>query len=182
MISITRFQRNRNGRDAYLSLVTNCLRSAKWDKTVEIVEGVLHNRIWNSKNSRYPIKIHIIRYREVYNDLERASHHLTCTPPNETSRVRYLLNSLQTNDPTICAAKTTIQADDAKKGDFDQATDFILTMMPTQKVMTARLHNVSTLKTKHGKIKTGPKVGVELRFYKKHEWAKLSQEQRDECI
>ena len=182
MASITRFQRSRNGRQAYLSLVTNCLGSEKWVKTVEVAEDILHNRVWNGKNSRYPIKVHIGRHREAYNDLERASQHITYTPPNEDSRVRYLLNSLQTSDPTICAAKTTIQADPVKKANFEQAADFVLTMIPVNKIPGQRLHTISGLKSKHGKIKTGPKTGVELRFYKKHEWLKLSQEQRDECV
>ena len=149
MASISRFQRTCNGRDAYLDLVTHNMGSAKWEKTIETAENIVNTRIWNGKNARYPIKIHIARHREAFNDLERASHHINYTPPNETSRVRYLLNSIQSSDPTICAAKTTILADAVKKNDFENAADFILFTAPQQK-FDKRPHNISGLGTKRG--------------------------------
>ena len=147
-------------------------------QTVETAEGVLNSRLWNGTNSRYPIKVHINRHREAYNDLERVSHHMTYVPPNETSRVRYLLNSIQSSDATICAAKTTILADTSKKNDFELAADFIMITGPASKFNSDNHHSVYGLgshRSKKGKIKTGPKTGVELRFFKKHEWDTLSQ-------
>ena len=41
--------------------------------------------------------------------------------------------NVQTNEPTICSDKTTIQADDAKKNDFGTATDVLLITVPYQK-------------------------------------------------
>ena len=185
MASITRYQRNRNGRQAYLDLVTHNMGSAKWEKTIETAENVLSSRIWNGKNSRYPLKIHIARHREAHNDLVRASHQVAYVPPNETSRVRYLLASIQTSDPTICSAKTTVQADPSKKDDFEEAADFIITVAPNPKPPQGRNHRISALKTssnknKRRKIRTGPKTGVEVRFYRRHEWSKLSKEEQDE--
>jgi len=185
MASITRFQRRRNGREAFLALVTHNLGSNKWEDLVESAEGMLNQRKWNGKNGRYPLKIHIARHREAFNDMERASHHITYTPPNATSRVRYLLNSIETNDPTICSCKTTIQADALKKHDFEQAADFILTQAP--KIKTSQPHRISGIrqgkkKSGKGKVKVGPKTGVELRYYKRNEWMDLTQEQRNECM
>ena len=183
MASITRYQRTRNGRQAYLDLVTHNLGSAKWEKTVKAAENVLSSRIWNGKNSRYPLKIHIARHREAYNDLVRTSHQITYTPPNETSRVRYLLSSIQTSDPTLCSAKTTIQADPAKKDDFESASDFIMTVAPAPKPQQGRNQRIAALKTtrnKRGKVKTGPRTGVEVWFYRRGEWSKLSKEEQDE--
>lgn len=132
MASITRYQRSRNGRQAYLDLVTHNMGSAKWE-TVEAAESVLTMRVWNGKNSRYLIWIHIACHCEAYNDLVQASHQITYAPPNETSRVQYLLLSIQSTDPTICLAKTTIQADAAKKDDFEEASDFIMVVAPPPK-------------------------------------------------
>ena len=156
---------------------------------VELVESVLNARIWNGKNARYPLRIHVTRHREAFNDMQRASQHITFTPSNETTRVRHLINSIQTPDPTIISAKTNILADPIKKNDFVQAVDFLLQVAPTPKT-TATNHRISALKHgnrngkggKRGKIKTGPKTGVELRCYKRKEWIEdLTQEQRDEC-
>lgn len=85
---------------------------------VKVAENVLSQRIWNGQNSRCPLKIHIDIHRETYNHLERTSHQITYNLSNETSRVRYLLNSIQCGDATICAAKTTIQVDIGKKDNF----------------------------------------------------------------
>ena len=71
--------------------------------------------VWNRHNSRYPLKVHITRYREAFNDLVRASYQISYVPPNGTSQVRYLLTSVQTNDPTIFSVKTTIHEYAAKK-------------------------------------------------------------------
>ena len=183
MASITRHQRSRDGRQAYLDLVTHNLGSAKWEKTVEAAEQVLSSRVWNGKNSRYPLKVHIARHREAYNDLIRASHQITYVPPNETSRVRYLLTSIQTSDPTLCSAKTTIQADPTKKDDFEVASDFIMTVAPAPRPPQGRNHRIAALKStrnNRGKVKIGPKTGVEIRFYRRHEWTKLSKEEQDE--
>lgn len=183
MASITRHQRSRDGRQAYLDLVTHNLGSAKWEKTVEAAEQVLSSRVWNGKNSRYPLKVHIARHREAYNDLVRASHQITYVPPNETSRVCYLLTSIQTSNPTLCSAKTTIQADPTKKDDFETASDFIMTVAPAPRPQQGRNQRIAALKTsqnRRGKVKTGPKTGVEVRFYRRHEWSKLSREEQDE--
>ena len=133
------------------------------------VEGVLNSMIWNGKKSRYPIKVHINRYHEAYNNLERASYHMTYVPPNETSRVRPLLNSIQSSDATICAAKTIILADTSKKKYFELEADFIMITAPASKFNSDNQHRVSGLKrhrSKKGKIKTDPKTGVELCFFK----------------
>ena len=133
MASISRHSRKRNGRQAYKDLVTHNMGSAKWEKTIEAAERVLTTRVWNGKNSRYPLRIHIARHREAFNDLKRAEAQITYSAPNETSRVRYLLSSIQTSDPTICAGKTTIQADAQKKDNFEEAADFLMTICPASK-------------------------------------------------
>ena len=147
--STVRHQRRRDGRGAYLDLVMHHLSSAKWERTVEIAEKVLNERKWNGRNVRYPLKIHIAKHREAYNYLSRASEQITYDPPNETSRVRYLLQSIEKSDPTICAAKTTIKADSIKNNDFEEAADFLIITAPHPKVNNSNRqnHNVSAINT-----------------------------------
>ena len=189
MASITRHQRNQNGRAAYFDLVTHHMGSAKWEKTVEVAERLLSTRVWNGKNARYSLRFHVNKHREAFNDLDRAKEHIPYVPPNEFSRVRYLLQSIQTTDPTICSAKTTIMADMAKRNDFEEAADFMMITAPEPKPSVKPIHNIAavtsssqTNKRKRGKINVGPKTGVEVRFYQRNEWNKLSQDERDECI
>ena len=180
MTSITRHQRRRDGRSAYLDLITHNMGSAKWEKTVEIAEGFLSTRVWNGRNARYPLRVHISRHREAHNVLVRASFQINYTPPNDASRVRYLLNSIQTADPTICSAKTAIQADSTKKNNFEEAADFLLITAPPPKASQPKVHRVSAVSAKRGKIKIGPKTGVEIRYFKKHEWHKLTKDEQEE--
>ena len=199
LASTSRHQSKRDGRGAYLDLVMHHLSSAKWEKSVAAAERLLSERKWNGRNQRYPLKVHISRQREAFNDMSRASEQITYNPPNETSRVRYLLQSIETSDPTVCSAKTTIQADGTMKNDFEAAADFLIVTAPVTKHQNNQNHNVSAVNFqkkggnknsnkwnrkggKRGKVDTGPKTGVELRYYQPGEWRRLTQDQRDECI
>ena len=77
MNSITRHQRRRYGRSAYLDLVTHNMGSENWENTVEQAESAMETRVWNGHNSKYPLKDHIDRHREAFNDLVRASYKST---------------------------------------------------------------------------------------------------------
>ena len=91
-----------------MDLVMHNMGTNKWENLIELAEKVLNTRVWNGENARYPLRIHIARHREAFNDMERASDHITFTPPDETTRVRNLLNSIHTSDATIISAKTNI--------------------------------------------------------------------------
>ena len=97
-----------------------------------------------------------------------------------TSCVIYLLTSVRTNDPTFCSAKTTIQADSAENNDFEYAADSLLINAPTQKHQGPSNHRISVLRSKRGKVKIGPNIGVEVRYHKRHEWNKLYEEEHNE--
>ena len=85
MTLITKHQRESDGRKAYLDLITHNMGSAKWEKKVELAEDLLATRVWNGRNGRYPLRIHIGRHREAFNDLKRVSQRINYTPPNEAS-------------------------------------------------------------------------------------------------
>lgn len=99
-------------------------------------------------------------------------------PPDEATCVRRLLNSIQCNDSTVISAKTTVLADPGKRGDFELAADFLLLAAPANKVNTSKGHRISALKRKRNG-KPGS-TGVEDRYYKRHEYVKLSTEQKKE--
>ena len=49
MVSITQYQRRRDGTRAYNDLVIYYMGSAKWEKTIEQAENFLSTRIWNGE-------------------------------------------------------------------------------------------------------------------------------------
>lgn len=170
LASITRFQASRDGRAAYLSLVMHNMGSSKWEKMVENAERCLNQRIWNGKNHRYPLKDHIARQREAFNDMKRAEAHIPYSAPNDTTRVRLLLNSITAND--LKSAKDVIQADQQKKNDFELAADFLLLVTPN-KQRTDPNHRISMVGTKRG-------WKAEDRYYKTPEWRQLTKDQQVE--
>ena len=92
------------------------------------------------------------------------------------------MRHLELGDPTICSGKTTIQANAAKKDNFELAADFLMTICPLPKYQ-GNTHRIAAIKQqwgKKGKVKIGPKTGVKIRFYRKDEWSKLSWEQQKE--
>jgi hypothetical protein len=96
---------------------------------------------------------------------------------NERTRVSYLLDSIQCNHQQLVAAKTAILSDDAKRNDFELAADFLLLNAKSFKSEKAQGGdwNVSALKQKDGN-----RAQVELRYYKKKEYEKLTKDQKAE--
>jgi hypothetical protein len=172
--SIKQFQRQRNGREAFKALTLHNMGNSKWDKVVEDAETMVNNRRWDGRNSRYPLKAHINKHREANNDFVRASQTITYVPPDEHTKVRRLLNSIQCKDATIVSAKTTILADNVKKNDFELAADFLMLMAPapTPNVREQRIMAYSTSTSEGGGN----------RYYTKDEWRNLSSDERQSII
>ena len=58
-----------------------------------------------------------------------------------------------------------------------------MTVAPAPKPQQGRSQRIAALKTtrnKRGKVRIGPKTGVEVRFYRRGEWSKLSKGEQDE--
>ena len=180
MSSISRHQRTRNGRQAFLDLQTHNMGNSKWDKVVESAEAMVTVKIWNGKNSRYPLKFHIAKHREAQNDFQRASTHIAYQPPNDSTRVRRLLNSIQCNDQSIVSAKTTVLADATKMNNFEEACDFLLLTAPSSKATGNNSHRISALKNKRRSNREVGSTGVENRYYKSKEFAALRDDQKTE--
>ena len=91
----------------------------------------------------------------------RASQHIIYTPPDDTTRVKRLTKSIVSSDMTTIAAIMANKADKARRTDFDDANDFLVTIAPHQKNLETGSHNVSVFTTNTGRI------GVELRYHKR---------------
>ena len=121
--------------------------------------------------------------------MSRASQFTSSELPNEHTRTGRLLKSLTSKDAAIVAATTHIQGNPHLRNDFEKAADFILLTAPTSQPSNQRISATTTNNNKSKKrgdgnnqantIK-GPETGVEVRYYSKKEWNKLSPAQRDE--
>ena len=182
-VSIQPFKRNRDGRGAFLALTEHNLGSNRWETVLEKADQLVSSMVWNGRSNRYPLKLHLAKHREAQNDMIRASHHIAYEVPNEGTRVRKLLHSLQCSDPRIISAKTAILADETgKKNDFEAASNFLLIAAPpTRHEPDSR--RVSSVRNGGGDFKATPnkgETGVELRFYTPGEYSKLTGSQKAE--
>ena len=181
MSSITRHQRSRNGRGAYLDLVLHNMGNSKWEKTIEAAEKAVTIDKWDGKNARYPLKFHVQKHREAFNHMMRAAQYIEYVPPNESTRVRRLLKSITCS--ALESTKDVISNDTAKKGDFELMADYMLERSE-EKSIKSKTHQVSALhhKRKHGKKGESGSTGVENRFYKPEEFGRLSADQKQELF
>ena len=178
-VSIQPFKRTRNGRDAFLALTEHNLGTNRWETVLERADHIISNTVWNGRSNRYPLKLHLAKHREAQNDMIRASHHVAFEVPNEGTRVRKLLQSLQCNDTRIISAKTAILADETgKKNDFEATANFLMIAAPPTRQENEN-RRVSSVREFQGTANKGS-TGVELRYHTTAEYQKLSNEQKAE--
>ena len=170
------FARRRDGREAFLALVKQNLGSSKWEEEIERAETAVMAVQWNGRSSRVSLRKHITNHRIAHNMMIRASQHIIYSPPDEATRVKRLIKSIVSSDMTVIAAITAIKADKARRTDFDEASDFLVTIAPHQKNLETGSHNVSAFTTNTGR------TGVELRYHKRDSFGRLSDEQKQELM
>ena len=192
--SIKPFQRARNGRGALEALLTQFAGDDKWDAEVKKQESLLHTRIWKGQ-SNYGLEKHCAAHRHAYVQLQAAAERVGCQLPNEHSRVGYLIDSVQNNDPGLQAALANVRSDKGAtgmRGDFEGMVAHILPYCPVAKKRTsgakrgaAEISGVSfsddTADIASFGTKSGVgKSGVHLRFHKHKEYQTLTAEQKSE--
>ena len=65
-------------------------------------------------------------HRSSHNEMVRAKDHIGYQPPNEYTRVQRQIKSIESTDIRILSDTTTILGDNTKKGNFEQAAEFLL--------------------------------------------------------
>ena len=123
----------------------------------------------------------------------RAEDYIGYQPPNEYTQLQRLIKSIESTDIRIVLAITTILGDTVKRGNFEQAADFILLAAPMRKNDTSdNEHRISAVNdegsddnNKSNNYKVFKRVykgssGVELRYHAFKEYKKLTEYQREE--
>ena len=192
--SIKPFQCARNGRGALEALLTQFAGTDKWDAEIKKQESLLHTHVWKGQ-SNYGLENHYAAHHQTYVQLQATSEHIEYQLPNEHSRVGYLINSIQHNNPGLQAGLANVRLDKgpgSMRGDFETMVAHILTYCPVSKKCKAgskRGHThisvtfaegdtseISSFGSKSGVGKTG----VHLRFHKHKEYQTLNPEQKSE--
>ena len=111
--SIKSFQKRKNGRDAWLSLVLKYAGNDTWEAEPKKQEEFVRNSKWKGQNN-YPLASHIDLHRNEFISLMQCAEHVEHQLPNEATRVKYLLGSINCHDAKLLA--TIAMIDNDKKG------------------------------------------------------------------
>ena len=181
MSDLKPYQKTRDGRGALLALELHNMGNSKYDSLVQKAETTVLNIKWNGRNNRFKLARYIASHRNVQNEMMQCQEAIGYQAPNEYTQVGRLLQLIISSDLRVVSAKTTILADRMRRSDFEMATDFLLLASPEAKMEDHRgnEHNVSVVLDGgydgFGEVGVGV-TGVEFRYYKGHEFLKLSRE------
>jgi hypothetical protein len=193
--SIKPYQKAKNGRAAMTAIVSQYAGADKWESEIKTKEALLHGTKWKGQ-SNFTLERHAAQHRNAYVSLVACAEHVDYQLPNEHSRVGYLLDSIQNNDPGLQAAMANVRTSQGVTGmrsNFEPMIAHILPYCPVAKKKIAGTKrgngeisaiegdktegNVSSFGTKTGR---GPKTGVHLRYHKHSEYQKLSADEQTE--
>ena len=129
------------------------------------------------------MQAHIKRFREFYVDWETASLHVIDQVPIKRKRVQSILDSMDgSTDPKVCARLAAISNEAlGMLNSFEDSVAHLLPACPVAAKFYKRCKGAHISGIGGGlKGGTGPKTGVELRYYKPTEYKNLSMEEKDE--
>ena len=174
--TIAPFKRNRDGRAAFLALKTQHAGPALWDKEVKTCSEFLLNQKWTGGTS-ITLERFLSQHRAAYVSLQRCAEHIQVELPNERTRVKYIIDNIETSDSDVKAALAVVNLDDGPTGmrtDFERTVAYLLPTDPVKRKQKKRPN--AEISAAGGKTSKGPKTGVELRYYTPKEFAKLTPE------
>ena len=175
------FARKKDGRGAWLALLTSHVGTDKWEKIQKDNSSWLVSAKWNGK--KYSLDSFISQHRGKYQQLVEASHHVKFQLPNEHTRVSNLIDSIENSDAALQAAIANIrQNTNGMRDDFEKAAAVLLPVDPYVKNISSR-KSISFQISSLGRANSfgrGEQTGVDLRWYKADEYAKLKPSEKKE--
>jgi hypothetical protein len=181
--SIAPFKRAKNGRDALLALKEQHAGKAMWDAEAKRCTDFMLNRKFTGGTSM-TLDRFLSVHRQCYVNLERCAENIDIEIPNERTRVGYLIDNIEVADADVKAAIASIKLDDGPGGlrtNFERAVALLVPVDPSNKRRgTKRPGAEAEISATGVKQSVGPNTGVEIRYYKKEEYNKLSKEEQDE--
>ena len=182
--TISPYQKKKDGRAAYLALLSQYAGSDKWEAILKNKNNMLNTRKWKGTGN-FPLESFIQLHRAAFVSMKAASQHVDYQLPNEHTRVTYLLDAIECSDAKLQAAMASVEEDDiGKRIDFEKAATALLPKDPVAKKRqsakrpSAEISNIEGTAT-DGRAGIG-KSGVHYRYYKPEEYDKLNAEQKRE--
>lgn len=187
--SIAPFKRRRDGRGAFMALKAQFAGPAMWDQEARTSNEFMLSRKFSGGTS-LTLERYLGQHRAAHVSIERCAEHVQCQVHDERTRVGYLLDNIEVGDADVKAALAAIRSDDTPTGmrnNFEAAVAFLLPTDPVKKKGRKSKRNAAEISSTQATGASGPPLksgvgttGVALRYHSPKEYAKLSEEQRDE--
>lgn len=182
--SIITYKRTKNGRGALGALKTAFAGKAMYDADKKVHQDFLLNRKWTGTNN-FTLERFLNQHRSAYSGLERCAENVATQLPDERTRVQYIMDNIQCNDPGVKAAIESIRVDDTANGlrnNFEAAVVHLQPCCPVSKRQrSSNKRGLAEIAATSGSLKSGSGgTGVEYRYYTTKEYNKLSKDQKDE--
>jgi hypothetical protein len=116
--SIKPFQRTRNGRGAWLALVSQYAGEAKWRAKLKIAEELLLNRKWKGQDN-FPLERFVAQHRSAFVSMTECAEHVQHQLPHEITRVTYILDGIECHHAPLQAAMANVRLDNGPKLPLD---------------------------------------------------------------
>jgi hypothetical protein len=175
-MTIKPYARKKDGRTAFMTLISSHAGKDKWEQTQLERTKFLTNTKWNGKS--YSLEVFTGYHRSAYIQLQEAADHVNFQLPTEHSRVGYLINNIENPDPDLRAAIAQIRINtNGMRDNFDLAVESLLPVDPYVKNDKGKKKGaqISALKGQQDS-----KTGVDLRWHTKDEYKTLTKAQRIE--
>lgn len=190
--SIRPFQRTRNGRGAYLALVTQYAGEDKWTMEIQKHDSFLRTVKWTGTGN-FTLERFVAQHRQAYAQLEQASQRVPHQLPLANTRVDLLLQAIDNQDARLQAAMAKVRTDTDPNGprfDFEACAAVLLPADPVAKRLETKKRPAADISTTTAQsnstaqvsaLRSGiGKTGVHLRYHADDEYRKLSSEQKEE--
>ena len=139
--TIQPFQNRKNGRAAWLSLLSSHVSADKWEF---IIKTIKTSSEWFMTAKRNGKKISLegfcSSYRSKYTQLVEAAQHVSHQVPNGHTRVGYLIDNIEHSDADLRAAIAQVRTNSqGARDDFEKAVAILLPVDPFWKIKLIRI-------------------------------------------
>ena len=160
--TIKPFSRSKDGRKAWLAMVSSHIGDDKWEQLQKDKMKFLINTTWNGKT--YSLEKFTGAHRSAYVQLQEAKQHVNFQLPTGHTRVQYLLDNIQNNDPDLRAALGNIRLNvNNMRDDFEKSVTYLLPVDPYSKNKANNTNRNRTPTVSALKNASHSNTGVDLR-------------------
>lgn len=177
--TVKAFTRIKDGRRAFLAMVSSHIGSDKWEQLQKENLKFLMNTKWTGKV--YSLEKFTGLHRSKFVQLEECQIHVNFQLPSEFTRVGFLLDNVISKDPDLVAALGSIRLGiNGMRENFDTAVTFMLPVCPYSKGQQGKGKNPRSPSISALKTSADSKSGVEFRWHTSTEYNQLNPEQKHE--